>query len=186
MLKQAAHKIQLYLDLDLDSKAVFRAGLAIGGTLLISLLVWVNRDLIETYSYASYSMVLLLSVLTHLTVVFPAPTYAVALSMGLVLHPIWVGIIMGLGAGLGESLPYAMGRFGFSKEKIQNHLLLKLKNKAFMSVFVMAVLPNPLFDLAAIASGSLRVSYPIFVSATILGKSIRFCLLALISAKFLG
>jgi uncharacterized membrane protein YdjX (TVP38/TMEM64 family) len=58
-----------------------------------------------------------------------------------------------------------------------------MSKNGFLTIFVLAVIPNPFFDLAGICSG--LAGYPLkkFLLATILGKSVKFISFSLLGAK---
>lgn len=167
-----------------NSQRYLRIILVIIFSLIVSGIVLFYREKIESYSQAGYLAVLLLSCVTHLTVLVPGPTYIVAITMGAILNPFLVGVLMGVGAALGESFGYYLGRFGFSDQIRNPSLEKKLKNKAFLTIFLLAVIPNPFFDLGAILAGSVRMKYFNFFVATASGKAIRFLLVSILSNKF--
>ena len=58
-----------------------------------------------------------------------------------------------------------------------------MKKNGFLTIFILAIIPNPFFDLAGVFAGF--TGYPLkrFILATILGKTIKFVLLALLGMK---
>jgi uncharacterized membrane protein YdjX (TVP38/TMEM64 family) len=46
------------------------------------------------------------------------------------------------------------------------------------AIFIFALIPNPLFDLAGIAAGTTRIPVWAFLLACFLGKTVRFILIA--------
>ena len=55
-----------------------------------------------------------------------------------------------------------------------------------LTVFVLSVIPNPLFDVAGIISGVMRISVWKFLAATWCGKVIKATLVALAGAGMMG
>ena len=53
-------------------------------------------------------------------------------------------------------------------------------------IFVAAAIPNPFFDVAGILAGATKLPIWVFFGATLLGKTIRFFLLASLGGSFHG
>jgi membrane protein YqaA with SNARE-associated domain len=51
-----------------------------------------------------------------------------------------------------------------------------------LAIFLLAFIPNPVFDVAGIAAGALRIPVWKFIAATMLGRTLRFILLAYFGA----
>ena len=150
----------------------------------ISVFILINRDRfgeLETYGYVG---IFVLSLLGNATVIVPAPAFLTALIGGGLFDPFWVGIISAAGATLGEMTGYLVGAGGrmFTKDKKFERVNLWIEKKGFGAIVVLAAIPNPLFDLAGIVSGFLK--YPVwkFLTATFLGKAVKFLALAYIGA----
>ena len=101
--------------------------------------------------------------------------------------------LWGVGTALGELPPYLIskaarlaGKTADEMEEIEqemkekNDLFTRVKRKvfylvehhAFLTVTLLASIPNPLFDLAGITCGHLLVPFTTFLAATIIGKAI--------------
>mmetsp|Transcript_25700 Transcript_25700/g.45046 ORF Transcript_25700/g.45046 Transcript_25700/m.45046 type:complete len:251 (+) Transcript_25700:380-1132(+) len=99
-------------------------------------------------------------------------------------------ILWGIGTALGELPPYFISRAARKTGKkaheveeiehasntcsgrIKRLLYYILQRHSFITVLLLASIPNPLFDLAGLLCGHLGVSLTSFFSATLLGKSI--------------
>ncbi len=55
----------------------------------------------------------------------------------------------------------------------------------FLTIFILAVIPNPLFDLSGIISGATKYSFKKFFVATLLGKTIRFIGISYLGSNFI-
>lgn len=158
---------------------------AIGITVGIILL----RGHIKQFAVYGYPGVFLISLIGNATVILPAPSFAVVFAVGGALNPLAVGVAAGLGAALGELTGYLAGIGG--RAVIENrtlyHRLEKWMSKGGMLVvFLLAVVPNPAFDLGGMVAGALRMPVWQFLVAGWAGKSIRFALLALSGQFLLG
>src|SRR3989338_2976777 len=73
--------------------------------------------------------------------------------------------------------------FWFSKDIKQFEKYYKMiKENDLIAIFVLAFIPNPLFDVAGLAAGSLKIPITRFLFATVLGRILRYVLLAHVGA----
>ncbi len=127
------------------------------------------------------------SLLGNATVIVPAPTFVMACAGGTLFGPIQSGIVSGLGAGLGELTGYMAGVGGkaiIPPGKWTNRLEGFIRKNGFVTVFSLAAIPNPLFDVGGMLAGITRMPVWQFILATVIGKSVRFTLLGLGCAGF--
>jgi len=149
----------------------------------ISTLIFIGRNEIKNIGGYGYVGIFLLSILGSSTIVISAPTFLSTLVGGSILNPFLVGLVSGLGSSIGEITGYLAG-YGGKVLAIDSRIYKKvsswMKRRGFLTVFLLAVIPNPFFDLAGIFSG--LTNYPIkkFLLATFLGKTIKFILIALL------
>ena len=61
-----------------------------------------------------------------------------------------------------------------------------MENHGMLTLFVLAIIPNPVFDLAGITAGVLKYSYLKFLVATWGGKTIKSLLFAWAGANSVG
>jgi membrane protein YqaA with SNARE-associated domain len=152
--------------------------LAVGITVGIILL----RDRIKEFAAYGYPGVFLVSLVGNATIILPAPSFAVVFAAGSALHPLAVGVVAGLGAALGEMTGYLAGIGGrtvIEKRDLYNRLEKWMRKAGMLVVFLLAVIPNPAFDLGGMVAGALHMPVWRFLLAGWAGKSIRFTLLAL-------
>lgn len=128
-----------------------------------------------------YPAVFLGSVISNATLILPAPGFALVIAAGSTLNPILVGITAGLGAALGELTGYLAGYGGgivIQNRPTYRKIERRLKRWGPLAVFVLALIPNPAFDIAGITAGALHMPVWQFLAAAWLGKGLRFILLA--------
>ena len=53
-------------------------------------------------------------------------------------------------------------------------------------IFVLSFIPNPIFDIAGVIAGGLKIHWTHFLSACVLGRVFRYVLLALLGNFTLG
>ena len=155
-------------------------------SIAISAVIIINKDKFVNLHGYGYLGIFLISVLGNATIIIPAPVILTAFVGGSIFNPFLVGVITALGATIGELTGYLAGTGGkvFIKESEKYRKLRGwIEKRGFLTIFVLAAIPNPFFDLAGIASGI--TGYPLakFLLATFLGKTPKFLLFALLGAK---
>lgn len=139
----------------------------------------------ENFAPWGYIGVFFFSLISSATIFLPMPSWILVFSLAASFNPIFLGISAGFGAALGELTGYYAGFGGASiigQEKI--NLLREhkkwLKKAECPFLFVLALIPNPFFDIAGIAAGIMQIPVWRFLLAVALGKTLRFILLAYI------
>lgn len=165
----------------------------LGGTLVLvvgafAILVWltsdpIRRDAVEGLIKSPIGLLVLfgLAALSSATLVLPAPGLALTAIAGAAGDPIVVGIVAGLGQAVGELTGYAAGWSGRSllpHNATTNRLSDLLQRRGLIVIFVLALVPNPLFDLAGIAAGALRMPVLGYLGAAAGGKIIKNIVIA--------
>jgi len=119
-------------------------------------------------------------------VILPAPGLAVVLSLGASLNPLLLGIVAGCGSGIGELSGYLAGATGsemFRKRRIDSRLHRLTTRYTMPVLFVLAIIPTPLFDVAGILAGAIRLPIHRFLLPVITGKIIKHVLVAYLGAE---
>jgi membrane protein YqaA with SNARE-associated domain len=149
--------------------------------LAISVLIFSFRDRFAELAAIGYPGIFLVSLLGNATIILPAPSLALVFAMGSALPPLLVGLAAGVGEALGELTGYAAGFGGravIEDQRAYDRLADWMQRRGGITVFVLSVFPNPFFDLAGIAAGTLR--YPLwrFLLVCWLGKTIKTIVVA--------
>ena len=149
----------------------------------ISIIIfWDEIKKLESYGYLG---IFIISILGSATIVIPAPTILVTFVGGGIFNPFFVGLVSALGATIGELTGYLAGYSGraiINKEEKLVKVEGWMKKYGLWTIFVLAVIPNPLFDLAGMVSGAGRIPIWKFLIVTLLGKTIKFLAIAFIGA----
>lgn len=156
--------------------------------LIISAAVYLAWDHIEQIGTFGYPAIFLMSLIGSAAFLMPAPGIVLVIAAGGSLDPITVGIVAGMGAAIGELTGYAAGLSGQSmleNNRIYWQFERWMQKSGTMSVFILAAVPNPLFDLGGIIAGASRMPVWRFVLGTWMGKSLRYVLLAALGAATL-
>jgi uncharacterized membrane protein YdjX (TVP38/TMEM64 family) len=122
-----------------------------------------------------------LSALSTATLILPAPGLALTAIAGAAADPLLVGIVAGLGQAVGELTGFAAGRSGrslLSGHARDSRLSGWLRQRGMFVIFVLALIPNPLFDVAGIAAGAVRMPVLRYLAAAASGKVIKNVIVA--------
>lgn len=149
------------------------------GILAFLLSPWLS----ENFAAFGYLGVFLFSLFASATIILPVPSWILVFSLSNSFNPLLLGLAAGLGSGLGELTGYFAGQGGtFILGKGKLNLLDEhkkwIKEAEFLSLFAASFFPNPLFDIAGLAAGMLKIPVWRFLFAVILGKTARFILFA--------
>lgn len=127
-----------------------------------------------------YTGAFLINLIGSASVVVPIPGLAAvcaAATPEVGLNLFGLGLVGGAGATIGEITGYLAGYGGQSfvqRSRYYDRVQRMVIRRGALALFILAVLPTPLFDVAGIAAGSL--GYPIkkFLAWVFLGKIIKF------------
>ena len=126
---------------------------------------------------AGYLGVFVLTFLSAATIFLPSGGSAVVIFAGAALNPVLVGLLAGTAAALGELTGYAVGYEGGAFLERRAKLYAKAKRwmekRGSITIFLLSVFPNPLFDAAGLAAGGIRFPLRKFLALTWLGKTIQ-------------
>lgn len=127
--------------------------------------------------------VFLFNVIGNATVVIPAPIgLAAACAVASQYGVLATGIASGLGSALGEMTAYLAGAGGnavIPHGRIYRLTKHYMRRYGVLVVFLLAAIPNPIFDVGGLIAGALKMPWYVFFGATSAGKVVRFMLTAL-------
>lgn len=156
--------------------------LAVGISLAIVWAAYQYRQELSNLGNAGYAGLFFISVIGNATVIIPVPGYITVCAAGSIYHPIGVGLVAGLGATLGELTGYMAGAGGkalIPQGKRYEQLRGFMQRHGMLAIFLLAAIPNPIFDVGGLIAGTLRMKVWKFIIAAGVGKAIRFSLTAL-------
>lgn len=150
--------------------------LAIAGAIGISITILAFQKEIGQLGNLGLLGVFLISLLGNATTLLPAPSLAFVFLLSASLpNPFLVAIAAALGAALGETTGYLAGYAGsgvVTHTKIYQRIHKRIEKYGALGIFLVASIPNPLFDLAGISAGALKIPWIKFFLATFAGKLI--------------
>ena len=136
---------------------------------------------LEKYGYVG---IFLISIAANATIIIPLPGVAFTTAMGAIFNPVGVAVAAGLGAAIGELSGYLAGFSGqgvVEGVSLYNRLTTWMKehqNLAYLMIVAVSFIPNPLFDLAGMASGALKLPIWKFLVACAIGKILKMTVFA--------
>ena len=134
------------------------------------------RDHLRELQRYGYAAVFLVGLVSNATLILPVPGLAVSSVMGGVFNPWIVGLVGGVGQALGELTGYMAGYSGqtwVDENPAYDRLTRWMRRYGVLTIFVLALIPNPVFDLGGIAAGALRFPLWRFLASCTAGKIIK-------------
>lgn len=160
----------------------------------VTVVIVVFQEQINKLGAVGYLGAFLVMLVGNATLILPAPAlilvYALGKSMGTTpLDPLLVGLVTGAGATLGEFTGYAAG-FSGSGVITNLHAYQRIeglvKKYGVATIALLAFIPNPLFDVAGIAAGVLKMKWWQFLAGTLVGKVAKTIIVAYAGYYSLG
>lgn len=151
----------------------------------ITVAIFVFRGRVANLAGYGYLGAFLISLLSSATIILPIPGIAVIFALGATYDPYLVGLAAGAGSALGELSGYMAGYSGqgvFKKSRTYLRMEHWMKRRGSLVIFVLAFVPNPIFDLAGAAAGILKYPAWKFLFFCFLGKTPRSILVAFAGA----
>lgn len=169
-----------------SSRAVIRAAAILLAVAAISAVVLLlPSELYESLGNYGYLGVFGITLITTGAFVLPVPYLAIIYRAAAFLDPVAVALVAGVAAAIGELTGYLLG-FGsrdlIGRIRWERAAERWMQRHGFLTVTILAFIPNPVFDAAGIAAGALRYPAWRFALACFLGKTLKFLLIALVGA----
>jgi membrane protein YqaA with SNARE-associated domain len=147
----------------------------------ITIYVYAIRDQAPALARYGYPGIFLLSILANATIILPAPGLAIVFTFGGVFSPLGVGLAAGLGAAIGELSGYLAGVSGqaiIDNPKLYGRFEGYMRKYGGLTITALAFLPLPVFDLAGVAAGALKMPVHKFLLYCAAGKIPKMILVA--------
>jgi membrane protein YqaA with SNARE-associated domain len=155
----------------------------------ITALFYIFRDRVQILHRFGYPGLFALNVIASGSIVLPIPALPIVFGMaaaktsaGLhIFNWFWLGVAAALGATIGELSGYGAGFSGqalFDRTLVYERLYRWTERYGVWTLAVLAFIPNPLFDMAGIAAGTLKMPLWKFLLATFIGKLFKMWLVA--------
>jgi uncharacterized membrane protein YdjX (TVP38/TMEM64 family) len=154
---------------------------------LTALLLLYRNEVVKLQGYG-YPGIFLLSILANATIIIPMPGVILTSAMGAIFNPWWVALAAGSGAAIGELSGYLAGLSGrglIAKNKTSDKVEYWVKRYGGLAIFLMALIPNPLFDMAGITAGALKMKVHHFFFYLWLGKIGKMLVFSLLGSSII-
>lgn len=146
----------------------------------LTIVLFVFKDKVAQLRAFGYPGIFLVSILSNATLILPVPGVIFTSAMGAVFNPLLVALAAGTGATLGEITGYMAGFSG--QAVIENRQWYErvtgwMKRYGDVVILGLAFVPNPVFDIAGMVAGALRMPlwrYFIFSWIGKVGKMLLF------------
>ncbi|MEW6650405.1 MAG: VTT domain-containing protein, partial [Chloroflexota bacterium] len=155
--------------------------LALNFVLSLTIVLFLNRDRVSQLQHLGYLGIFLVSLLTNATLILPLPGVLITALMGGVFPPFWVAIAAGSGAALGELSGYIAGFSGqgiVERTKWSDRFEAWMRKYGPVTIVVLSFVPNPVFDVAGITAGILKMPLWQFLLFCWIGKVLKMLLFA--------
>ena len=147
------------------------------------------RNQINHLQEFGYPGIFLFSILSSATVLIPVPGVIATAAMGMVFNPFWVAIAAGAGAAIGELSGYLAGFSGSAvveNKRWYDRIEKWMLSYGDITILVLAFIPNPLFDLAGISAGMLKLPWYRFLLWCTAGKILKMLLFSYFGSYMLA
>ena len=168
-----------------SSKFTWKHILALVFGVAVTILVLVFSKNIHQYQEFGYLGIYLITLLVNATVLVPVPILAPLniLFGGILDSPLLVGLTIGVASSLGELAGYLVGYAGsgiVTSSRVYKKMEERIKRYGLWAIFVLALIPNPLFDVAGLVAGAIGIKWWKFLLAMGAGKTVRAIIFAYI------
>ena len=168
----------------------FVAAFAFSGLMVFLMIEF--RHVIADLGQWGYLGVFVIELLNSATIMFPTPGQTYTFALGVILNPLLIGLIGGIGSAIGELTGYAVGAKAghkFRGGRIFNRLQKFTMRWGGFSLFLFATIPGP-FEIAGLWAGTVRYPLARFFVFVAIGKILKVTVFALAGyyglAWFLG
>lgn len=165
----------------------FLALLTLLGMVVTAIALWRRMISVEWLASFGYKGIFVLSLINSVSPI-PGPSQIATFLVASKLNPFLVGIAGGVGGTIGELTSYFFGYL--FRESLSDNSQRKFERfrkwrfvrasgeHSFVTLFVLACIPNPFFDSMATLAGTLRISFAKYFVPVLLGRTLRHVLIA--------
>ncbi len=179
-MKPLSRALSLPARIQWRSRAV-QARLGILAAVLLAMLAaFLLRDHLGV-AQVGYGGIALASFIASAGLVIPVPALGAVCAGAVFLNPLFVGLIAGTCETVGELTGYFLGYTGrdaVTRTRLYRRWEPWIQRRGWLPLFVLSLVPNPIFDVVGIAAGALRYSVWGFLAVVWTGKTLKFLTLA--------
>jgi membrane protein DedA with SNARE-associated domain len=143
--------------------------------------IYYFKDSFRHLASLGYIGIFFLSILANATIILPAPGLAFVFGLGAVFNPFFVALAAGAGAAIGELSGYLAGYSGqtiIQRTRYEQQLEGWMRKYGGRTILIFAFIPNPLFDIAGMIAGMLKMPLWKFLLFCWIGKTLKMLLFA--------
>jgi uncharacterized membrane protein YdjX (TVP38/TMEM64 family) len=155
----------------------------------LTILLFVFRKEVKHLGIYGYPGIFIISIIANATIIIPIPGILITTAMGAVFNPLGVALAAGAGSAIGELTGYLAGFGGqviIEKKDWYERVMNWMKKYGDVTIFTLSLIPNPLFDLAGMAAGTLKLPVWRFLLACFLGKFLKMLIFAYFGARVMN
>ncbi len=159
--------------------------IALAAVIAVSVTIVAFRRELADLAHYGYPGLSLVSFFSSATVFLPVPGLVLVCAAGTSFTPALVGLAAGSGAALGECTGYLAGYAGrgvIENRDVYERIHRWMERYGVWVIFVMALVPNPVFDIAGITAGIMRIPLGLFLLAAWAGNVLKAAVVALACA----
>ncbi len=159
-----------------QTRSIILRSLIILLLICLTILLITYRDRVQSFGHYGYPGIFLVSLFSNATLIFPIPGVVFTSAMGAVFNPFWVAVAAGSGAAIGELTGYLAGFSGqliIERRDWYERLVVFMRKYGEATVAILAFIPNPVFDLAGMAAGMLKMPVLKFLLWCSIGKILK-------------
>lgn len=159
------------------------------GVIALTVALFLNRDKVQQLEALGYPGIFFVSLLSNATLILPVPGVLFTSAMGAVFNPWWVALAASTGATIGELSGYLAGFSGqgvIENRKWYDRVTGWMKKYGDVTILVLAFVPNPVFDIAGMVAGALKMPLWRYLLWSWIGKTGKMLLFAFGGATILG
>lgn len=108
--------------------------------------------------------------------VLPVPALATVCAASTFLVPLYVGLVAGGAETVGELTGYFLGYSGrgvVGERRVPQRLGAWMRRRGWLVLFLLAFIPNSVFDLAGVTAWALRYPLKRFLAVVVTGKILK-------------
>jgi len=143
------------------------------------------RNKLGHFKKYGYLGIFVISAIGNIAIMSPAAPMIAGIG-ATVYHPVVSSFITTLGAVTGELLSYFIGKASHNyipKSKWNTKINEFMKINGSLTIFILAIIPNPFFDIAGITAGATKFPFWKFIVFSFFGKWIKFTIFAFMGKK---
>ncbi len=164
-----------------DRRTTIARILALVFVIGLTIVLYLNRERVRELEALGYPGIFLVSLLANATLILPVPGVLFTSAMGAVFNPFWVALAAGSGAALGELSGYLAGYGGRGIVELtrwSDQVESWMRKYGPITIIVLSFVPNPIFDIAGITAGALKMPLFQFMLFCWIGKVLKMLLFA--------